>query len=145
MSIGDLRDPHRRTVMHWTIGTLAAWPVTKAFSRRARRKRRGVSMTIVCHIRYELDPFKRDQFEQYAKTWLTAIPECGGALIGYFMPYEGTNYEAHALIGFDSLAAYETYRAKLRTHPAGKANFEFAEREKFILRETRDFLRQVTG
>ena len=102
-------------------------------------------MNVVCHIRYELDPFKRDQFEQYAKTWLTAIPQCGGALIGYFTPNEGTNFEAHALIGFDTLAAYEAYRAKLRTHPASKANFEFAQREKFILREYRDFLRQVTA
>lgn len=100
-------------------------------------------MNVVCHIRYELDPYKREQFEEYAKAWLSAIPQCGGALIGYFMPYEGTNYEAHALIGFESLAAYEAYRARLRTHPASKSNFEFAEREKFILRETRDFLRQV--
>ncbi|HSC61777.1 MAG TPA: NIPSNAP family protein [Rhizomicrobium sp.] len=133
--------PHRRTVMRWgaLASLLAALPWTKAFSREEN------SMNVVCHIRYELDPFKRDQFEQYAKTWLTAIPQCGGALIGYFMPNEGTNFEAHALIGFDTLAAYETYRAKLRTHPASKANFEFAQREKFILREYRDFLRQVTA
>jgi hypothetical protein len=109
------------------------------------KKREKREMNVVCHIRYELDPFKRDQFEQYAKTWLTAIPECGGVLIGYFMPYEGTNYEAHAMIGFDTLAAYEAYRARLRAHPASKANFEFAERERFILRENRDFLRPVSA
>ena len=101
-------------------------------------------MSVVCHIRYELDPFKRAQFEEYAKAWLTLIPACGGALIGYFMPLEGTNYEAHAMIGFDSLAAYENYRACLRNDPKSRANFEFAEREKFILREERRFLRQVT-
>jgi len=100
-------------------------------------------MNVVCHIRYELEPFKREYFERYAKVWLGAIPECGGRLFGYFMPYEGTNYEAHAMIGFDSLAAYEAYRARLRVDPASKANFEFAEREKFILREERRFLRQV--
>jgi hypothetical protein len=103
------------------------------------------AMNIVCHIRYELDPYKRDQFEQYAKVWLTTIPECGGALIGYFMPDEGTNYEAHAMIGFETLAAYEAYRGKLGTHPAAKMNFDFAQREKFILREERTFLRQVTA
>jgi hypothetical protein len=134
--------PHRRAVMRWGAlgGLLAALPWTHAFA-----KPKENTMNIVCQIRYELDPFKRDQFEEYAKVWLTAIPQCGGALIGYFMPNEGTNFEAHALIGFDTLAAYEAYRAKLRTHPASKANFEFAQREKFILREYRDFLRQVTA
>jgi hypothetical protein len=133
---------HRRSMMRW-LAALASWPVTGAVA-RAAVTRKEKHMNVVCHIRYELDPFKRDQFEQYAKVWLTAIPQCGGALIGYYMPYEGTNYEAHALIGFDSLAAYEAYRAKLRTHPASNANFEFAEREKFILRESRDFLRPVS-
>ena len=101
------------------------------------------TMNVVCHIRYELDPFKRAQFEEYAKVWLKLIPANGGNLLGYFMPHEGTNYEAHAMIGFDSLAAYEIYRGKLRVDPASKANFEFAEREKFILREERTWLRQV--
>ncbi|HVV66017.1 MAG TPA: NIPSNAP family protein [Rhizomicrobium sp.] len=100
-------------------------------------------MTVVCHIRYELDPFKRDLFERYARTWLERIPAAGGRLVGYFMPLEGTNYEAHALIGFESLAAYETYRARLRSDPASVDNFAFAEREKFILREERQFLRRV--
>jgi len=98
---------------------------------------------VICHIRYELDPFRLAQFQEYARGWLNIIPACGGKLLGYFMPYEGTNYEAHALIGFDSLAAYEVYRAKLKTDAAGKANFEFAQAEKFILREARQFLRQV--
>jgi hypothetical protein len=133
--------PHRRAVMRGSLlgGLAAALPWTKAFAREEK------TMNVVCHIRYALDPFKTAQFEEYAKAWLTAIPECGGALIGYFMPHEGTNYEAHAMIGFDSLAAYEAYRAKLRTHPASKANFEFAQREKFILREERAWLRQVAA
>lgn len=100
-------------------------------------------MNVVCQIRYQIDPFKRAQFEQYARTWLGVIPACGGALLGYFMPHEGTNDVAFAMIGFDSLSAYETYRARLRTVPESVANFEFAEREKFILREERVFLRPV--
>jgi hypothetical protein len=100
-------------------------------------------MSIVCHIRYQIDPFKRDAFERYAEAWGKIIPACGGDLLGYFMPSEGTNDVAHAMIGFDSLAAYETYRAKLRSDPASKANFEFAERERLILREEREFLRPV--
>jgi hypothetical protein len=128
--------------MLWFAALTTTWPAARAFANAVGR-RKEKNMNVVCHIRYELDPFKRGQFEKYATVWLTAIPQCGGTLIGYFMPYEGTNYEAHALIGFRSLAAYEAYRAKLRTHPASKANFEFAEREKFILREERRFLRQV--
>jgi hypothetical protein len=100
-------------------------------------------MTIICHIRYQIDPFKRDLFERYAQAWGTIIPACGGDLIGYYMPSEGTNDIAHAMIGFESLAAYEAYRARLRSDPAGKANFEFAERERIVLREEREFLRPV--
>jgi NIPSNAP len=100
-------------------------------------------VSIVCHIRYQLDPFKRAAFEEYARRWLVLIPACGGDLLGYFMPHEGTNDIAHALIGFESLAAYETYRARLRSDTGSVANFEFAEREKFILREEREFLRRV--
>ena len=104
---------------------------------------KGNAMNVVCQIRYQLDPFKRAQFEEYAKVWLKVIPMCGGDLIGYFMPHEGTNDIAFAMIGFDSLAAYETYRARLKTERESVANFNFAEREKFILREERVFLRPV--
>ena len=100
-------------------------------------------MTVTCAIRYVLDPFKREAFETYARNWLTIIPANGGDLIGYFMPHEGTNNIAHALISFDSLAAYEAYRARLRADPAGVANFQSAETGRFILAEERTFLRKV--
>ncbi|HEV7501255.1 MAG TPA: NIPSNAP family protein [Vicinamibacteria bacterium] len=100
-------------------------------------------MTVTCCIRYVLDPFQRDAFEAYARNWLTIIPRCGGRLVGYFMPHEGTNNIALALISFDSLAAYETYRARLRTDAEGAANFRRAESERFILSEERTFLRLV--
>jgi len=100
-------------------------------------------MRIVCFIRYEIDPFERAAFAEYARNWLSIIPANGGDLVGYFLPHEGTNNVAQALIAFDSLAAYETYRANLRRDPKGVANFQFAEREKFILKEERTFLAQV--
>ncbi|MBV8755111.1 MAG: NIPSNAP family protein [Hyphomicrobiales bacterium] len=100
-------------------------------------------MTITCCIRYVLDPFKRDGFEEYARRWASIIPRCGGDLIGYFMPHEGSNNIALALISFDSLAAYEAYRARLRGDPEGMANFRFAEEGRFILSEERTFLRDV--
>ena len=100
-------------------------------------------MTVTVFIRYQLDPFKRDQFEQYSRNWLSIIPRCGGNLLGYWMPHEGTNNIAMALISFDSLAAYEAYRARLRTDPEGNANFQSAEAGRFILAEERTFLRKV--
>jgi len=102
-------------------------------------------MTVTVFIRYQLDPFRRAQFEQYAKRWLSVIPRCGGDLIGYFMPHEGTNNIAFALISFESLAAYERYRARLRDDDEGVANFSFAEEQKFILAEERTFLRKVVA
>ncbi|MDJ0972370.1 MAG: NIPSNAP family protein [Kiloniellales bacterium] len=98
-------------------------------------------MTVTCCIRYQLDPFKRDAFEAYARNWRTIIPRCGGDLLGYFLPHEGTNDIAVALISFESLAAYEAYRARLKADSEGAANFRFAEEERFILREERTFLR----
>ena len=100
-------------------------------------------MTITVFIRYQLDPFKRDAFEAYAKRWLDIIPKCGGDPVGYWMPHEGTNNIAFGLISFDGLAAYESYRARIKADDAGSANFQFAEHNKFILAEERTFLRRV--
>lgn len=100
-------------------------------------------MTITVFIRYQLDPFKRGAFEEYARRWLTIIPKCGGDLLGYWMPHEGTNNIAYALISFASLADYEAYRARLKEDGEGAENFRFAESERFILAEERTFLRQV--
>ena len=102
-------------------------------------------MTVTVFIRYQIDPFKRAMFEAYAKRWLKIIPKCGGDLLGYWMPHEGTNNIAFALISFDSLAAYEAYRTRLRADHEGMANFSFAEENRFILAEERTFLRKVVA
>lgn len=100
-------------------------------------------MTITCCIRYVIDPYQLEEFEAYAHNWLTIIPACGGELVGYFMPHEGTNNIALALISFESLAAYEAYRARLKADPAGAANFRAAHEKRFIVSEERTFLRRV--
>ena len=100
-------------------------------------------MTITCFIRYEIDPFQRDAFKTYADDWGRIIPRCGGDLIGYFLPHEGTNDVAWGLIALDSLAAYETYRARLKADPEGRANFAFAQEKRLILREERSFLEKL--
>ncbi|HKI93820.1 MAG TPA: NIPSNAP family protein [Gemmatimonadales bacterium] len=101
-------------------------------------------MAITCCIRYEIDPFQRDAFAEYAANWSGIIPGCGGRLLGYFLPCEGTNDVALALIAFDSLAAYEAYRARLREDADARANFAFAQSRKLVLREERTFLEAVS-
>src|ERR1700724_3014880 len=101
-------------------------------------------MAVTVFICYKLDPFKRAMLEEYARGWLSIIPKCGGDLVGYWMPHEGTNNIAFALISFENLAAYEIYRARLRTDKEAMANFTFAEQNKFILAEERNFLRKWT-
>lgn len=100
-------------------------------------------MAITCFIRYEIDPFQREAFREYAENWGRIIPRCGGNLVGYFLPLEGSNYEAWGLVAFDSLAAYEAYRARLRTDEESCANFAMAQSKRFILREERTFTEVV--
>ena len=99
--------------------------------------------SITCFIRYEIDPFQKEAFRTYAENWGRIIPRCGGYLLGYFLPHEGSNYEAWGLISFDSLAAYEAYRARLRTDAEGAANFAWAQEMRFILKEERTFAQAV--
>ncbi len=100
---------------------------------------------ITCIIRYQIDPFQRDAFKMYSENWGRIIPRCGGHLIGYFLPHEGTNDVAWGLIAFDSLAAYETYRARLRSDAEALENFALAQSKRIILREERNFVQVVDG
>lgn len=102
-------------------------------------------MAITCFIRYQIDPFQREAFRAYAENWGRIIPRCGGDLVGYFLPHEGTNDIAWGLIAFDSLAAYEAYRGRLRADPEGRENFALAQAGRFVLREERSFLENVAG
>ena len=102
-------------------------------------------MTITCCIRYVIDPFQCDAFEAYARAWGEIIPRCGGDLLGYFLPHEGSNNIALALISFASLADYEAYRARLRADAEGMANFRMAQQKRLILEETRSFLAPVAA
>ena len=103
------------------------------------------AIKITCFIRYEIDPYQREAFKEYAENWGPIIPRCGGHLVGYFLPYEGTNNVAWGLIGFDSLASYESYRQKLKIDPEARKNIETAVAKRIILREERTFLEVVDG
>lgn len=102
-------------------------------------------MAITCVIRYQIDPFQREAFREYAQRWGRIIPRCGGHLVGYFLPHEGTSDIAWGLVCFDDLASYEAYRARLRSDGEGRSNFEYALQRRFILREERTFVENVDG
>ncbi|WFU09762.1 NIPSNAP family protein [Rhizobium sp. CB3090] len=99
---------------------------------------------ITCFIRYEIDPFKKGAFAEYARAWGQVIPRNGADLIGYFAPHEGSATTAYGVYNIESLAAYEAYRARLAADPLGKANYDFSQRERFIIKEDRIFLKNVS-
>lgn len=127
------------------IGAAAAILLTLGRAAHARPAKDARPMKLTCFIRYQIDPFQREAFAAYAAAWGRIIPRCGGHLVGYFLPSEGTNDIAFGLIAFDSLAAYEAYRVRLRTDPEFKANFAMAQAKRFVLREERTFLETVDG
>ena len=100
---------------------------------------------ITCFIRYEIDPFRVDAFDAYARNWGQIIPRCGADLVGYFSPHEGSATTAFGVYHVETLAAYEAYRTRLRDDPLGRQNYEFAMRERFIRKEDRVFLRLASG
>ena len=114
-------------------------------ARAVESSTRKTPMTITCVIRYQIDPFQRDAFKKYAENWGRIIPRCGGHLVGYFLPYEGTNDVAWGLIAFDSLAAYERYKARIKSDPEARENFAMAQTKRLILREERNFVEVVDG
>jgi hypothetical protein len=137
--IAPKRDGITRREVLSRIVTMAAIPAAV----RVRKKR--TPMTTTCFIRYQIDPFQREQFKKYAESWARIIPRCGGHLVGYFLPDEGTNDIAWGLISFDSLASYEAYRKRLRNDKEALENFAMAQNKRLILREERTFLEVVDG
>lgn len=100
---------------------------------------------LTCIIRYQIDPTKKAHFEQYARNWGQAIPRNGADLVGYFAPHEGSSTLAYGMYHIESLVAYEAYRERLMNDPLGRENYEFAQKEKFLLREDRTFLKLASA
>jgi NIPSNAP protein len=137
------RDGHNAFMQPTRRAALAGLAATSATMALGATQGKSASMTITVFIRYQIDPFQRDAFLKYAQTWSTIIPRCGGHLVGYFLPLEGTNDVAWGLISCESLAAYEAYRARLKSDPEARANFAFAQSKRLVLREERTFLEAV--
>lgn len=127
------------------MGAMLATAGLRVNGAAEREEDERTAMTIACFIRYQIDPFQKDEFRKYAENWGRIIPRCGGHLIGYFLPHEGTNDVAWGLIAFDSLASYEAYRARLRTDKEAMENFTMAQSKRLILREERNFVQVVDG
>ena len=66
-------------------------------------------------------------------------------MIGYYAPHEGSSTLCYGVYNIENLAAYEAYRARLATDPLGMENYEFARKEKFLLREDRVFLKLASA
>jgi hypothetical protein len=106
---------------------------------------RGIPMTIVCVIRYQIDPFQRDGFKRHAENLIIFVPRCGGHLVGMLLPHEGTNDVAWGLVAFDSLASYEAYKTRLKSDPEARADAAMMQEKRIILREERNFVELVDG
>jgi NIPSNAP len=114
-----------------------------ALSKAPRGRPFERSEVITCCIQYTLDPRQISAFGEYATRWPPIIERCGGKLVGYYLPKEGANNFALALIDFVSLADYEVYRQRLLGDPDARKNFADAMESGYILAETRSFLRPV--
>jgi hypothetical protein len=143
MDMGEGPQLGRREAIALLLGTTAALTLGEIYVTGAAPGRSR--MNITCIIRYQIDPFQRDAFRTYAENWGRIIPRCGGHLVGYFLPDEGTNDIAWGLIAFESLAAYERYRERLKADPEGRSNFLMAQSKRLILREERNFVEVVEG
>jgi len=99
---------------------------------------------VTVHLRYVVDPYKLEDFEEYGRRWITLVNRFGGQHLGYFMPSEGASNIAYALFTFPSLALYERYRQDASTDPDCLSTLEIAERSRCILSYERTFLRPVT-
>ncbi len=98
---------------------------------------------ITCYVRYVLDPYKLEDFEKYARSWIPLVEKFGGTHHGYFLPHEGANNIAVTLFSFNSLAEYEIYRKDSVDDPECQAVYQLAEDTKCIISYERSFMRPV--
>ncbi len=98
---------------------------------------------ITCVVDYQIDVEKLDAFEKFAAEWMRLVDKHGGRHHGYFLPSEGENDRALALFSFDSLASYETYRARFGVDPEFLAADRIRDESKCVVRYGRTFMRPM--
>ena len=100
---------------------------------------------ITIHLKYVIDPYKVDDFEEYGRMWIPLVNKFGGTHHGYFLPSEGANNIAYALFSFPSMAEYEAYRKISFEDAECRVAWEHSQRTRCILSFERTFLRPVLG
>ncbi len=98
---------------------------------------------ITCYLKYVIDPYKKEEFEEYGKTWIKLVNRMGGIHHGYFLTHEGANNIAYALFSFPSLAEYEEYRQKINIDQDCQKALKYAKKTKCIISYERSFMRPV--
>jgi uncharacterized protein (DUF1330 family) len=96
-----------------------------------------------CYLKYIIDPYKTQEFEEYAKMWIPLVDHFGGKHHGYFLPHEGANNIAYALFSFPNLAKYEEYREKIQTDKNYLKAFKHAKKTRCIISFERSFMKPV--
>jgi uncharacterized protein (DUF1330 family) len=98
---------------------------------------------ITCYLKYTIDPYKLQDFEEYARMWIPLVNKFGGTHHGYFLPHEGANNIAYALFSFPSLKTYEEYREKMYKDADCQKAFDHAEKNRCILSYERSFMKPI--
>ncbi|MGL1888635.1 MAG: NIPSNAP family protein [Reichenbachiella sp.] len=98
---------------------------------------------ITCYLKYNIDPYKLEEFENYAKLWIQLVNKFGGIHHGYFLPHEGANNIATALFSFNSLSEYETYRNESLNDKDCQVAYQYAIDTKCILSYDRSFMKPI--
>ena len=98
---------------------------------------------ITCVVHYVIDPEQIDAFERFAREWMRLVARHGGVHHGYFLPAEGASDHAEALFSFESLAAYERYRARFGTDPEFVAADRIRNESRCVVRYERTFMRPL--
>ena len=94
-------------------------------------------MAITCFIRHTIDPWKKEEFKEYALNWGQVAPLCGADPTNYLAPHKGSATTAYEIDKVESLVEYEADPARFAADLVGQTNYAFAEREKFPLSEER--------
>ena len=98
---------------------------------------------ITCVVRYTIDPAQIEAFERFAHAWMRLVAKHGGVHHGYSLPAEGASDQAEALFSFESLAAYERYRARFGNDPEFVAADRIRDDSGCVLRYERTFMRPL--
>jgi len=98
---------------------------------------------ITCYLKYVIDPYKIDEFEEYGRRWIALVNRLGGTHHGYLLPSEGVSNVAYATFSFPSFAAYEDYRQRAAKDLECQQVLEIEKRNRSIVSYERSFLRPV--